>query len=155
MFHSNSSLFQVTENPFQETVQGLVMLDDYIIVYSVINWVVLDLNGKEVTRSSDIDTMGIVTIAANNTKHVNIIRCSLENSSILKLVTKFYEKEFTLNFHTAFCFNKNLSIFIACQDQPNFKICMYDLTKKGWTMIRNLTVSEKPLMLSLGMLFIN
>ena len=31
-----------------------------------------------------------------------------DNGSDLKLVTKFYDKEFSLNFHTAFSFNKNL-----------------------------------------------
>ena len=72
-----------------------------------------------------------------------------DNGSDLKLVTKFYDKEFSLNFHTAFSFNKNLSLFFCCQDHPSFNICMYDLTKKGWDQKRSLSVSEQPLMLSL------
>ena len=73
-----------------------------------------------------------------------------DNGHILKLVTKFYEREFSLNFHTAFAFNKNLSLFFCCQDHPSFNVCMYDLTKKGWCLQRSLSVSEQPLMLSLG-----
>ena len=134
--------YKVTANPFHESVIGLVMLDDCLVVHSAFSWCVLDTEGGELTRSSDIDPMVIVAIVAQNTRHVNIIRCEGEGGSHLKLVTKFYDKEFTLKFHTAFCFNKNLSIFFGCQDHPSFNICMYDLTKKGWELLRNLSGIE-------------
>ena len=141
--------YKVSENPFKENIEGLVMLDDCLIIYTMISWMVLNLECKEVMRSSEIDIMTIVKILAKNTRHVNIIRRSLEASHQLKLVTKFYEKEFSMEFHSAYCFNKNFSIFFACQGYPCFNICMYDLTKKGWDLKRNLTVTEQPLMLSL------
>ena len=59
-----------------------------------------------------------------------------DDGNNLKLVTKFYEREFSLNFHTAFTFNKNLSLFFCCQEYPSFTVCMYDLTKKGWDLLR-------------------
>ena len=112
-------------------------------------WVVLNFDCDEIMRRSDIDAMTIVSITAINTKHVNIIKNDPEASNQLKLVTRFYDKEFSLKFHTAYCFNKTQSIFFACQDHPNYNICMFDLTKKGWDLKRNLKVLEQPLMLSL------
>lgn len=50
------------------------MLDDFVIVHSSLSWAVLDTEGKELTRSSELDPMMIVRIEARNTKHVNIIR---------------------------------------------------------------------------------
>ena len=58
----------------QEGVRGLVMLDDCVIVHSSLSWAVLDTEGQELTRSSELDPMMIVRIEARNTKHVNIIR---------------------------------------------------------------------------------
>ena len=142
--------YKIKENPFSnENIIGLVMLDDCLIVYSFLSWVVLDMDCQEMMRGSDIDAMTIVTITAMNTKHVNIIKNDPEASHQLLLVTRFYDKEFKLKFHTAFCFNKNLSIFFACQDYPDYNICMFDLTKRGWDLKRNLKVMEQPLMLSL------
>ena len=58
----------------QEGVRGLVVLDDCVIAYSSLSWAVLDTEGQELGRSSEIDPMMIVRIEARNTKHVNIIR---------------------------------------------------------------------------------
>ena len=110
---------------------------------------VLDLEMKEIKRCSEIDTMVIARMVAKNTRHFNIVKADPEKSSQLKLVTKFYEKEFILKFHTAFCFNKSLSVFFGCQNYPEYNICMYDLTKKGWNLKKNLKINEQPLMLSL------
>ena len=58
----------------QEGVTGLVVLDDCIIVYSIFSWAVLDTEGRELKRSSEIEPMMIVRIEARGTNHVNIIR---------------------------------------------------------------------------------
>ncbi len=44
----------------QEGVRGLVVLDDCLIVYSGLSWAVLDTEGQELGRSSEIDPMMIV-----------------------------------------------------------------------------------------------
>ena len=50
------------------------MLDDCAIIYSRLSWVVLDTEGEELMRSSDMELMTIVRIEARNTKYVNIVR---------------------------------------------------------------------------------
>ena len=58
----------------KDGVRGLVMLDDCAIIYSRLSWVVLDTEGEELMRSSDMELMTIVRIEARNTKYVNIVR---------------------------------------------------------------------------------
>ena len=53
-------------------------------------------------------------IVARSTQHYNIIKWHDGDTSNLKLLTKFYDKEFTLRFHSAFSFNKNLSLRVLC-----------------------------------------
>ena len=60
------------------------MLDDCVIVHSSLSWAVLDIEGKELTRSSELDPMMIVRIEARNTKHVNIIRNRDKNGQRFK-----------------------------------------------------------------------
>ena len=149
-----SNQYKTGANPLgeDENIQGLVMLEDSLIVYGHITWVVLDvqLNLLSTYTELEIDnSIYIMKIVARSTKHYNIIKWQEGDTSRLKLVTKFYDKEFTLRFHSAFSFNENLSLFFACQDAPTVRICMYDLSKKGWEMVRSSSVPEHPLMLSL------
>ena len=46
----------------QEGVRGLVVLDDCLIVYSGLSWAVLDTEGQELGRSTEIDPMMIVRL---------------------------------------------------------------------------------------------
>ena len=148
--------YKTGANPLGEdqAIQGVAMLEDSLIVWGQITWVVLDhqLNLLATKTELEIDSsLTIMKIVGRSTSHYNIIKWQEGDTSHLKLVTKFYDKEFTLRFHSAFSFNKNLSLFFACQGQeePAVKICMYDLTKKGWELKRSSTVPEPPLMLSL------
>ena len=46
----------------QEGVRGLIVLDDCLIVYSGLSWAVLDTEGQELGRSTEIDPMMIVRL---------------------------------------------------------------------------------------------
>ena len=153
MLDTLTSTYKTAANPLgeSESILGVVLLEDSVIVFGHLTWLLLDLQLNVTARPGlgEIDSMTIMRIVGKSTKHFNIIKWHEGDTSQLKLVTKFYEKEFILRFHSAFCFNKTMSVFFCCQDQPTFKICMYDLTKKGWDMKRSHTVPELPLMLSL------
>ena len=59
-FGFDSSLSIIVLMLLQEGVRGLVVLDDCLIVYSGLSWAVLDTEGQELGRSSEIDPMMIV-----------------------------------------------------------------------------------------------
>ena len=143
--------FKVIKNPFtSETIQGIFMLENNFVIYSQNSWIVYDLNVEEVHSHTDIDTMSILSMNFVNLKHFNTVKWTADSGNPqMKIITKFYGKEFSLKFHTAFCFNKTYTISFVCLDFPKYKISMFELNKKGWEVKRSLIVSDEPLMLSL------
>ena len=149
-----TSTYKKADNPLGESqsILGVVLLEASLIVYGPLSWVLLDLQLKVIPSrgvQKEIESFSILRMVAKSASHYNVIKWLEGDTTQLKLITKFYEKEFTLRFRSAFCFNKSQSIFFCCQEHPTLKICMYDLTKKGWDLKRSHTVPEVPLMLSL------
>ena len=149
-----SNQYKTGANPLgeAENIQGIVMLEDSLLVWGQITWVVLDTQLGLLSTHTELEidsSLSIMKMVGRSTKHYNIIKWHEGDTTHLKLITKFYDREFTLRFHSAFSFNESLSLFFACQESPAVKVCMYDLTKRGWELQRSSTVPEPPLMLSL------
>ena len=148
---SKGEVTQVEEYNIKTDIQGLVLLEGRLVVYSNKKWIVYDMAGNKVEEGQNPEPMSILKMQMISMEHFSIISYSGfddDDSSGIKLSpiiiviwntmiivglqTYFGKFSNFVSCHGAVAINKSQKCAFLCDDNSNFTVSRFEFSDGIW-----------------------
>ena len=130
------SEFVVIENPLglKENVQGLVLLDTYLLIYGQFCWCRFSMGGKLLEKKELEGNNPILTIFMKPKRGTTFVRWSgdMNESKMVLETTRDNLDGLPLEFHSAFVLNEELTKIWACPTHNRYSVTMFEYCSGCW-----------------------
>ena len=131
------SEYIVIDNPFEdegEEIQGLVLLDDNLIVFGQHSWCVFTTTGTQERIEKVATGSNILTMRVTSVNDFSIIFWSgeLSNRKMSITTTKDNDQGQTFEFHSAFVLNAAQTKLWACGTPTTHDVSMFEFLQGTW-----------------------
>ena len=151
------SEFIVIENPLEnnQTVQGIRLLDTYLIIFGQSAWSLLNLSGKVIRTTKNTRDDAILEMEMLSDSDYSIIYWSGDLANTVMALETFKDETVgqTLDFHTVIVLNKDQTKVWVCPleygetfDTTVFDIVMYEHNDSAWHVAKTYDSNPYPLL---------
>jgi WD40 repeat protein len=155
LLNNLTSGFKIIDNPFQDnesmayndSIQGLILLDTNLIIYGTYAWVLFDNSGTRIRLNRTSWITPILEIRMESLSNYSFIHWSgdMNNTDMALVMYKDDDLIQPLEFHNGIALNKTQTKVYVCSKPGSHDIQMYEFRHGQWYEDKNYENKEHPL----------
>ena len=154
LLNNLTSDFKIIDNPFQDnesmtyndSIQGLILLDTNLIIYGRYAWVLFDTSGKRIRLNRTSWKTPILEIRMESLSNYSFLHWSgdMNNTDMALATYKDDDLIQPLEFHNGIALNKSQNKAYVCSKPGSHDIQMYEFRHGQWYEDKNYENKEHP-----------